>query len=137
MLVHFIMCERLLPYPSQLSLICDVPSCNDRLFPSTILPRQNGDTSFTPRQVGRGCCGGASTHEHASPTRSFHTGAFEPQVLLIDAGCEWKDYASDISRTLPIGNGGKFSPRAAEIYDLVLRMQEVRLGILILTTDVV
>ncbi|KIY43186.1 Creatinase/aminopeptidase [Fistulina hepatica ATCC 64428] len=46
-----------------------------------------------------------------------------PQVLLIDAGCEWSCYASDLTRTMPVGNGGKFSPEARSIYELVLAMQ--------------
>jgi len=46
-----------------------------------------------------------------------------PQVLLIDAGCEWDNYASDITRTMPVGNGGKFTPEARAIYELVLEMQ--------------
>ena len=121
-----IMCE--LPPPVQSVGLTEVNvRCNDTLFPSTAQPRQNGDTSFTPRQHGRGCCGSATDHEHATPTSSFHDSAFEPQVLLIDAGCEWKDYASDITRTLPVGNGGKFTERAGHIYDLVLKMQKVRL----------
>jgi len=48
-----------------------------------------------------------------------------PQVLLIDAGCEWRNYASDITRTIPVGNGGKFNKEAGAIYDLVLEMQKV------------
>lgn len=96
--------------------------CNDRLFPSTSQTRQAGDTSFAPRQLQRGCCG-TDSHDEADST--FHDGAFEPQVLLIDAGCEWKDYASDITRTIPVGNGGKFTEKAGEIYELVLRMQKV------------
>jgi hypothetical protein len=56
-----------------------------------------------------------------------HDGAKEhnPQVLLIDAGCEWDCYASDITRTMPVGNGGKFTPEAKAIYELVLEMQKV------------
>lgn len=50
----------------------------------------------------------------------------DPQVLLIDAGCEWNCYASDITRTMPVGNGGKFTPEAKAIYELVLEMQSVR-----------
>ena len=50
---------------------------------------------------------------------------FIPQVLLIDAGCEWDCYASDITRTMPVGNGGKFTPEARAIYELVLEMQKV------------
>ncbi|KAH0835707.1 Creatinase/aminopeptidase [Lanmaoa asiatica] len=46
-----------------------------------------------------------------------------PQVLLIDAGCEWDCYSSDITRTMPIGNGGKFTEEAKKVYELVLRMQ--------------
>lgn len=49
----------------------------------------------------------------------------QPQVLLIDAGCEWNNYASDITRTMPVGNGGKFTPEAKAIYELVLEMQKV------------
>jgi hypothetical protein len=100
--------------------------CNDRLFPSTSLPRAPGDTSFAARPLARGCCGSAPEHEHSTPTTSFHAEAVEPQMLLIDAGCEWENYASDITRTIPIGNGGKYTKEAGEIYELVLRMQEVR-----------
>ncbi len=66
-----------------------------------------------------------------------------PQVLLIDAGCEWDNYASDsmfhmpkcsvisadralVTRTMPVGNGGKFTHEARAIYELVLEMQTVR-----------
>lgn len=41
--------------------------------------------------------------------------------LLLDAGCEWDCYASDITRTFPIG--GKFTKESRAIYDIVLRMQ--------------
>jgi Xaa-Pro dipeptidase len=57
---------------------------------------------------------------NVSGTKEFH-----PQVLLIDAGCEWNNYASDITRTMPVGNGGKFTPEARSIYQLVLEMQKV------------
>ncbi|ORY34724.1 metallopeptidase family M24-domain-containing protein [Naematelia encephala] len=98
--------------------------CNDRLFPSTATPRHPGDTTFIPKPLAKGCCGSVPDHDHATPATSFHSSAFQPQVLLMDAGCEWRGYASDITRTIPIGNGGKFTDRAAEIYDTVLRMQK-------------
>lgn len=53
-------------------------------------------------------------------------GAWKPQVLLIDAGTEWECYGADITRTMPVGNGGRFTDEAREIYDLVLHMQKVR-----------
>ena len=65
-------------------------------------------------------------NDHDSSTE-LHT-QFQPQVLLIDAGCEWNNYASDITRTIPVGNGGKFTPEAKDIYELVLKMQKVRNG---------
>ena len=42
-------------------------------------------------------------------------------LLLIDAGCEFKGYASDITRTFPVG--GKFSGPQKAIYELVLSAQ--------------
>lgn len=44
------------------------------------------------------------------------------QLVVLDAGAEWDCYASDVTRTLPIGPA--FSPEAKAIYDLVHRMQE-------------
>ena len=41
--------------------------------------------------------------------------------LLLDAGCEWDCYASDITRTFPIN--GKFTKESRAIYDIVLKMQ--------------
>ncbi|HEY3104859.1 MAG TPA: Xaa-Pro aminopeptidase [Pyrinomonadaceae bacterium] len=43
-------------------------------------------------------------------------------LLLVDAGCEYKGYASDITRTFPIN--GKFTEAQHEIYDLVLETQK-------------
>ncbi|KAL7789799.1 peptidase M24, structural domain-containing protein [Trichoderma ceciliae] len=44
------------------------------------------------------------------------------ELVILDAGCEWNCYASDITRTLPLG--GSFSVKAAAIYKLVQQMQE-------------
>ncbi|MDT8397634.1 MAG: Xaa-Pro aminopeptidase [Pseudomonadales bacterium] len=42
-------------------------------------------------------------------------------LILIDAGCEYEYYASDITRTFPVN--GKFSPEQRAIYELVLEAQ--------------
>jgi Xaa-Pro aminopeptidase len=42
-------------------------------------------------------------------------------LLLIDAGAEFGYYASDVTRTFPVG--GRFSPEQRAIYDLVLASQ--------------
>ena len=42
-------------------------------------------------------------------------------LVLIDAGAEYKGYASDITRTFPIN--GRYSKAQREIYDLVLKAQ--------------
>lgn len=45
----------------------------------------------------------------------------EGDLLLVDAGAEYRGYASDITRTFPIN--GRYSPAQREIYDLVLKAQ--------------
>jgi Xaa-Pro aminopeptidase len=45
------------------------------------------------------------------------------ELLLIDAGCEYNYYPSDITRAYPIA--GKFNTAQAELYDIVLRANEL------------
>jgi|TARA_B110000977_G_scaffold195760_1_gene274846 Xaa-Pro aminopeptidase len=40
-------------------------------------------------------------------------------LILVDAGCEYQMYASDITRTFPVG--GKFSKEQLDIYNIVLK----------------
>lgn len=42
-------------------------------------------------------------------------------LLLIDAGCEFEGYASDITRTFPVN--GKFSAAQKDVYEIVLAAQ--------------
>ena len=44
------------------------------------------------------------------------------ELVVIDAGCEYNLYASDITRTLPVS--GSYSAEGAAIYAIVERMQE-------------
>lgn len=48
--------------------------------------------------------------------------------LLLDAGAEFRCYASDVTRTFPIR--GRFGAESRGVYDAVLRMQEVCMGML-------
>jgi Xaa-Pro aminopeptidase len=76
--------------------------------------RNNADTSYHPI-VG----GGANTcilHYHEN-SDDLHDG----DLLLIDAGCEYEFYASDITRTFPVG--GRFTPEQRAVYEVVLEAQ--------------
>jgi Xaa-Pro dipeptidase len=44
------------------------------------------------------------------------------QLVVLDAGCEWKCYASDVTRTFPIS--GRHTTESKAIYDIVEKMQE-------------
>lgn len=43
-------------------------------------------------------------------------------LVLVDAGCEWGGYASDITRTFPAS--GRFTKAQRRLYDVVLRAQK-------------
>lgn len=47
-------------------------------------------------------------------------------LVLIDAGCEYEYYASDITRTFPVS--GRFSKEQRALYDLVLESQEAAIA---------
>ncbi len=47
------------------------------------------------------------------------------ELVLIDAGCELSGYASDVTRTYPIG--GRFGAAARDVYEVVLAAQEAAL----------
>jgi Xaa-Pro aminopeptidase len=76
--------------------------------------RHNADSSYHPI-VG----GGANScilhyHENDAPLR-------DGELLLVDAGCEYELYASDITRTWPVN--GRFTPAQRAVYDIVLEAQ--------------
>jgi Xaa-Pro aminopeptidase len=73
--------------------------------------RHNADTAYQPI-VG----GGANScvlhyRENNQPLQSG-------ELLLIDAGCEFESYASDITRTFPVN--GRFSGTQRAVYEVVL-----------------
>ncbi|MBP6513645.1 MAG: aminopeptidase P N-terminal domain-containing protein [Steroidobacteraceae bacterium] len=77
--------------------------------------RQKADISYHPI-VG----GGANScvlHYRANSARLE-----DGDLLLIDAGCEYDYYASDITRTFPVN--GRFSERQRAIYEVVLEAQQ-------------
>ena len=47
-------------------------------------------------------------------------------LVLVDAGCEYGYYASDITRTFPVN--GRFSPAQRAVYELVLAAQEAAIA---------
>ena len=77
--------------------------------------RHQADISYHPIVGGgaNGCI--LHYHENADTLR-------DGDLLLIDAGCEYGLYASDITRTFPVN--GRFSPEQKAIYDIVLEAQE-------------
>lgn len=50
----------------------------------------------------------------------------EGEVVLIDAGVELEGYASDVTRTYPVG--GRFEPATRDLYELVLEAQEAAIA---------
>lgn len=46
----------------------------------------------------------------------------EGDLLLMDFGCEYGNYASDMTRVIPVG--GKFLPRQLDVYNAVLRVMK-------------
>ncbi len=71
----------------------------------------NADTSYQPI-VG----GGANTcilHYRENDQKLV-----DGDLLLVDAGCEYQCYASDITRTYPVN--GRFTPEQRAIYEIVL-----------------
>jgi Xaa-Pro aminopeptidase len=59
----------------------------------------------------------AATLHYINNDRQMRTG----ELLLIDAGCEYGFYASDVTRTFPIG--ARFTPLQRDLYEIVLEAQ--------------
>ncbi|MGP8032697.1 MAG: Xaa-Pro aminopeptidase [Steroidobacteraceae bacterium] len=73
--------------------------------------RHNADTAYAPIVGG----GANSCVLHY---RDNNQPLADGELLLVDAGCELKSYASDITRTVPIN--GRFTPEQRAVYEVVL-----------------
>jgi Xaa-Pro aminopeptidase len=76
--------------------------------------RHNATTSYHP--IVGGGANGCVLHYVENKDRLK-----EGELLLIDAGCEYEYYASDITRTFPVS--GRFSPEQRALYEVVLEAQ--------------
>jgi Xaa-Pro aminopeptidase len=74
----------------------------------------NADLSYYPI-VGGGA--NACVMHYRDNDQELHDG----DLLLLDAGCEYNYYASDITRTFPVG--GRFTPAQRAVYEVVLDAQ--------------
>ncbi|MEA5542826.1 aminopeptidase P N-terminal domain-containing protein [Limnoraphis robusta Tam1] len=75
----------------------------------------NGGTPAYPSIVASGA--NACILHYVENNRQLQEG----DLLLIDAGCSYKYYNADITRTFPIS--GKFTPEQKTIYEIVLKAQ--------------
>lgn len=81
--------------------------------------RNDADTSYEPIVgSGRNSC--------VLHYRANNAELKEGDLLLIDAGCEYRCYASDITRTLPVG--GRYTPEQRAVYEVVLEAQKAAIA---------
>ena len=64
------------------------------------------------------CGNSANTLHYTNNDKKLVKGA----LILIDAGCEYEYYASDITRTIPVS--GRFTKAQSEVYEMVLSAQK-------------
>jgi Xaa-Pro aminopeptidase len=81
--------------------------------------RHNAETSYLPIV-------GAGRNSCVLHYRNNNSELKDGDLLLIDAGCEFDYYASDITRTFPVN--GRYSPEQRAIYELVLQAQGAALA---------
>jgi Xaa-Pro aminopeptidase len=81
--------------------------------------RNNADTSYHPIVGGGPNSCILHYHENSEQLR-------DGELLLIDAGCEYEMYASDITRTFPVN--GRFTPEQRAVYEVVLQAQHAAIA---------
>ncbi|MEW6446293.1 MAG: Xaa-Pro aminopeptidase [Pseudomonadota bacterium] len=80
-----------------------------------VFRQHGGEPSFPPIVAG----GANACILHYTENRDLLN---KGELVLVDAGCEWGGYCGDITRTLPVG--GRFSPAARDLYEVVLAAQQ-------------
>lgn len=134
--------ERLAPYITQLRLVkepeemaqirhaCDLTNEGFRRVLQFMKPdvkEYEVEAEFTHEFIRKGATGHAYPPIVASGANScilhyntnFNT-CNDGDLLLLDVGAEYGNYAADMTRTIPVN--GKFSPRQRQVYDAVLRI---------------
>jgi len=81
--------------------------------------KHKADISYHP--IVGGGANACTLHYHANDAE-LHDG----DLLLIDAGCEYEFYASDITRTFPVN--GRFTPEQRAVYEVVLEAQDAAIA---------
>jgi len=81
--------------------------------------RHNADISYHP--IVGGGANGCILHYHENSDELK-----DGELLLIDAGCEYQLYASDITRTFPVG--GRFTAEQRALYEVVLEAQHAAIA---------
>jgi Xaa-Pro aminopeptidase len=94
------------------------PGMNESQIEATIEHyfRMNGAIGTAYNSIIGGGVNGCILHyvENNAPLK-------DGDLLLIDAGCNYQGYSSDITRTFPIN--GKYTPAQRDVYDVVLEVQ--------------
>ncbi|MEX0680539.1 MAG: aminopeptidase P family protein [Balneolales bacterium] len=67
---------------------------------------------------------GSAILHYTENSKMLHDG----ELILVDAGAEYKGYAADVTRTYPVG--GTFSPLQSDLYDIVLEAQSTALNMI-------
>ena len=81
--------------------------------------RHRAEISYHP--IVGGGANACTLHYHANDAELR-----DGDLLLIDAGCEYEFYASDITRTFPVN--GRFTPEQRAVYEVVLEAQDAAIA---------
>lgn len=114
----------------QLQRACDLTNEGFRRVLAFVKPGQKEyevEAEFTHEFIRKGSTGHAYSPIIASGSNAcilhYNTNfnlCNDGDLLLMDVGAEYGNYAADMTRTIPVN--GKFTPRQREVYDAVLRI---------------